>query len=869
MASSKIIIQADGTSQKIATTATQLTDDEIDQLWIIPSTMQQIKQRSNSPLTHLVMNHKYTVLLKKFIRQLFFDHFTDSYSKEFLFYYLTRNQKRLYLLFSALNPGQQHIFIQIFTHMSLMLKDYHCYEHDHVKVLAEKTRENNYQSCVHVINAAPGTGKSFTVGVLMGAYAAKQSLYLVYTNNLKDYMDGFERTTSMTTCQFMMKTLKLNYFAQMQLWKTSTKYTTFEQQLMHLLLMVSRCSFKEFENLGLIVVDEYPTLSPWSVLYFYLICKRNFIHLLLVGDNKQQGSIDKSQHHDLDNYMLMKDGLLKNEKDCIFTLNENMRQREDAEYTKKVEQLMTIIFPSSNKGITVPMTFQLKYMIFEMFEQHFYRPENHKALFMASYHRQIRDRTYRMVETCRQNNIPHVLLGFTYDALEQENNLLLQKPLGYLNARFYKATKALYCKCANDNNHELDTNKYNMNIYGTSKSWITRHCTYTYNNMIDFCDYTQDIERFGKTDFEDDCKFALFLLMIPNNLYLMNFPSGIKKYVRFLGVYNRFMITEPTPEIIPVCKNDKNVYVASSNRLIKPQYDNIADKCKKFDEHKNKIDLICDSEFIQTRKLPRFLIMEEVANGKKHIIERKRINDTFIHADLMKWLQTQSIGILTNNKIYQFPLMTNTLTYYAAQGLTLDVDVLDLNIDCTTLNSLYVGFTRIRKSEQLNSLVTDELISLVITKYFNSRFVYRLSEENRQKIGTEIKNKTYDEIIRVCMKYNMLSHSRYKETTNGSMFNKKLLHNSIFPRGDYIGLYMLKQITNTVKEDCNNTDEICDKTKLIKFAQFLNNNQNFQLVNKFIRDLSVEDVKHKHKTTVNDVSKQLYTFMIENIITNI
>jgi len=63
-------------------------------------------------------------------------------------------------------------------------------------------------------------------------------------------------------------------------------------------------------------------------------------------------------------------------------------------------------------------------------------------------------------------------------------------------------------------------------------------------------------------------------------------------------------------------------------------------------------------------------------------------------------------------QISQFPLRHLILTYHSVQGQTIEFDKVDLDINCTTLNSFYVGLSRLRTLDQLNKIVDSSLNSL-------------------------------------------------------------------------------------------------------------------------------------------------------------
>lgn len=101
------------------------------------------------------------------------------------------------------------------------------------------------------------------------------------------------------------------------------------------------------------------------------------------------------------------------------------------------------------------------------------------------------------------------------------------------------------------------------------------------------------------------------------------------------------------------------------------------------------------------------------------ILQIRRIS---LHAFLVA---EEFIAILPPG-LFQFPLKNLTSTYHAAQGLTIGVGKIDLDLDASTLNSFYVGITRIVAKAQLLKIHTSELINLLITLQKNDEYYYRV-----------------------------------------------------------------------------------------------------------------------------------------------
>lgn len=122
---------------------------------------------------------------------------------------------------------------------------------------------------------------------------------------------------------------------------------------------------------------------------------------------------------------------------------------------------------------------------------------------------------------------------------------------------------------------------------------------------------------------------------------------------------------------------------------------------------------------------------------RRIIIKRESIKSSFMIEEVINNVKNELKLFLKTDilpTIYQFPLQYNSLTFYSAQGLTLDVDKIDINLDSQTINSIYVGLTRIKRLNQLNAIITHDLIDLMITSYFNDEYFYKCDIDLRSKM---------------------------------------------------------------------------------------------------------------------------------------
>lgn len=75
---------------------------------------------------------------------------------------------------------------------------------------------------------------------------------------------------------------------------------------------------------------------------------------------------------------------------------------------------------------------------------------------------------------------------------------------------------------------------------------------------------------------------------------------------------------------------------------------------------------------------------------------------------------------------YQYPLREKISTYHAAQGLTIASSKIELDIDCKSINSFYVGITRIKDLKQLTKIHTKEMLSLAYTSFKKDEYFYKI-----------------------------------------------------------------------------------------------------------------------------------------------
>ncbi|UBZ25574.1 helicase 2 [Crangon crangon nudivirus] len=197
--------------------------------------------------------------------------------------------------------------------------------------------------------------------------------------------------------------------------------------------------------------------------------------------------------------------------------------------------------------------------------------------------------------------------------------------------------------------------------------------------------------------------------------YHMNIKKRMLRYEQHLKTntikYNRIYImrkiskiasqpvtiTEPNCKFLPyiiMVKNEEYVYVASDNK----EY------------------VVIFKGFISTSQM----VIQIPELGQTLSIVRQPLTSAIVHEEYMTWLRGHNI-----TSCMQFPIRMKTMTYHAAQGNTISLGKIELDLDTSSLNSFYVGITRILERAQIGRIHTEELLSLALTHKLNDAYYYR------------------------------------------------------------------------------------------------------------------------------------------------
>ena len=232
---------------------------------------------------------------------------------------------------------------------------------------------------------------------------------------------------------------------------------------------------------------------------------------------------------------------------------------------------------------------------------------------------------------------------------------------------------------------------------------------------------------------------------------------------------------------------------------------------------------------------PNGTIMVRDMSSKRFIeLSRTPINESFVHPDQIVLLKQLSEG----SGLYQFPLKFYALTYHVAQGLTISVDALELNIDGQTLNSIYVGLTRIQSEEQLRKIHSFDLLNFMLTDYFNDEYYYKICSATSKLIAHKLYlwHLNANESNKNDYK-NLIDKNKFK-TVDISKFRARSTKANIKVLKNNFELQTLNEIEISKHE--NKT------TELLELCKFLQKNKHI------IFKLTSEEFKDKFRYMLND-----------------
>lgn len=209
-------------------------------------------------------------------------------------------------------------------------------------------------------------------------------------------------------------------------------------------------------------------------------------------------------------------------------------------------------------------------------------------------------------------------------------------------------------------------------------------------------------------------------------------------------------IKERTLRLLKKLDNDKIEWYRAEYVLLKKgspsQIANFSDDNHKFLPY---MPLLCDYLYSLTeengnRRIVRFhrlvgnlsAIVSDVQTNETLEVKRVRTTQENTLNETLVWLLNKKGD---SDHIYQFPMKLCNITYSSAQGITVPSELIEVDLDKTSLNSVYVGLTRIREGRQLNKIHSVAKHDFFITKYFNDQYYYRLPTTLTSKVQEHLK----------------------------------------------------------------------------------------------------------------------------------
>lgn len=253
-----------------------------------------------------------------------------------------------------------------------------------------------------VIDADPGTGKSFLMGVFATTFCAPV-LYTVYNGRLVDKLVGVYNIIPQTNCQFIMHALKVDYFTAINMW--FAKRRSLSEMVDSMDTFVKNTILPT--GVRCIILDEYTVCSPWFVIYLNCLARARGLCVIFVGNFKQLNTIDGSAFVKCNNFYLA-----VNLTDELFRLQQLLRQSDDQNFASLLGQISSV-YDTRPKFCEIKMNFKLLWMLFERLRDQFLLKPNYiENLYICAHHRQITNRLSKLRCSLREYHIPYVLESF-------------------------------------------------------------------------------------------------------------------------------------------------------------------------------------------------------------------------------------------------------------------------------------------------------------------------------------------------------------------------------------------------------------------------------------------------------------------------
>ncbi|XP_075153274.1 uncharacterized protein LOC142226910 [Haematobia irritans] len=233
---------------------------------------------------------------------------------------------------------------------------------------------------VILLDAPPGTGKSFLITTLLRNMKYKHRL-IVYRNSLVDeYMH--HEVKSQTIYRFLKDSYKFY-----GVWGCNALFNdggSLETSMLKAYRNIMEMKIKS----DVLLLDEYTVISPWLLLCLVHAAKRLGKHLIIAGDGDQMSSMQPSQYHQESNR-----SLAIALSDASFSLQEQMRIK-----TKKFNQILAEMKMKLYQNMKTDMNIDYMYFVYERFKNKFFVNNSNSSLYVTGHRENLKKIQEEIVE---------------------------------------------------------------------------------------------------------------------------------------------------------------------------------------------------------------------------------------------------------------------------------------------------------------------------------------------------------------------------------------------------------------------------------------------------------------------------------------
>lgn len=555
---------------------------------------------------------------------------------------------------------------------------FHMYAHypEHYRVVESLIRDTGKRG-LSVLNASPGTGKTYSVSVYVTITHHLKASIMVYSNNLvSNYTMAVEASRlvnpylkevdTSTLCRFLMKHIYISQFEEYigfvrrivrfcgqpasQEYAHSEFARTTKQQMAHL--------YEPLSSLDVIVLDEYTLIEPYFLYVFIVLCK-HFLpntRLVLLGDTHQCLTIGaRIQNADLFRLYFPADVTLQLLKPVRF---------HEAEYSAFLESLRRAIETHDCCG------YREKYFLYTRYRDRFGLPYGlHRNRYVA-FNSMLLDEL--------QNELTNMHCAATHKTLYEHEDTIV---------------KFVESRCRDYTLEKI----YPYIRLGNSSSLCFDGSAIIRKEPVMVAINSAKVNSFNACD----KKFLLYLPLILNRCYIYYDSPWTYKFVKVLSY------DQQTDTVVAVPWSEQASTTAKPIRIKR---------------------VVSGMPWLQTAVVDAYF---EAVYRQQHTVlhhEQKRL-------ELAQAIATGTSShrravtkqtVLDNLKLYQFPLKVCHSTLASLQGMTIDLSIsLTINIDSFDgLRSLYVAFSRVQSERQIYKVHSSLYESFQYTDQQNDDFFY-------------------------------------------------------------------------------------------------------------------------------------------------